>query len=151
MERDARNGLMVRVVWFDDEIIELEWTVEYRGFRGTATCYTTSGDVVAFADALHSFSESSCGSPAFHAALDDGSKRVSLRAYTVDLAAHLAVHVSLATDNVAQRPESVWKIELELLTESWPMSRFAAALRSAATTRSGEAFLAVREQPATRG
>jgi hypothetical protein len=145
MECDANCGLTVRVVWFDDDIIELECAVGYRGFRGAATCYTTREDVVAFADALDSLNKSSRGSPAFHAALGDGSKRVSLRAYTIDMAGHMAMHVSLATDNTTGRSEGVWMIELELLIESWPLSAFAAALRSAATNSTGEAFLAARQ------
>ena len=141
MDRIDRPGLGVRIIWFDDDMIEMESTVNYRGFRGTSTCYCTSEDVTTFASALSQLANTAEGIAPFDAGLSDGSKRIALRAYTTDLSGHLAVHVSLATDAFSRRPESIWRVEVEMKTESWSVSRFAEQLESIAKTRQGYAFL----------
>ncbi len=141
MESDNQPGLSLGVIWYDDDIIELECRVVYRGFSGVSTCYTIPENMIAFADSLDSLAQTADGHATFDAGLEDGSKRIALRAYTIDLAGHLAIHVAMATDGYDRRPEEVWRIELEMKTESWPMSKFAQQLRSVVDAREGVAFL----------
>ena len=119
MDSDTQSGLSIGVIWRDDDMIELECTVAYGGYRGVSTCYTIAEDVIEFADALDSLAKTGDGHATFDSGLEDGSKRIALRAYTIDLAGHLAIHVVMATDGYARRPEQVWRISLEMKTESW--------------------------------
>lgn len=47
----------------------------------------------------------------------------------------------MASDNFTPRPQGVWRIELEMIIESGPMSQFARQLRLVVAERDGFAFL----------
>ena len=141
METDNPTGLNLGVIWFDDDMIELECKVAYHGFQGVATCYTIQEDIIEFSGSLDQLAQSADGSVSFDSGLEDGSKSISLRAYPIDRSGHLAIHLRMATDNHANRPEGVWRVELEMRVESSPLSRFASGLRSVAESREGFAFL----------
>ncbi len=140
---EAKHGLAIRVIWRDEEMIELACTLSYGKFSGESTCYTTLPQLNDFADALNRFSLTAKGQPTFESGLGDGSKSCNLRAYTTDKACHMVVHVRMATEKWTARPQSVARLELEIPVEAWALSQFAEQLRSVATTRAGEALLAV--------
>ena len=139
----AKHGLAIRVIWRDVDLIELACNLSYGKFAGESTCYTTSPQLHDFADALGRFSRTAEGEPTFESGLGDGSKACDLCAYTIDKACHLAVHVKMATDKLTARPQSIARLELEMLVEAWALSQFAEQLRTIAITETGEAFLAV--------
>jgi putative peptide zinc metalloprotease protein len=64
-----------------------------RRYAQGLACYTASPNLNAFADALAQFSLTAVGQAAFESGLSDGSKACDLRAYTIDKAGHMAVHV----------------------------------------------------------
>lgn len=138
---DVRSGLTLRVLWLDEEMIELGCSLAYGSFCGESTCYTTTPQLHDFADALGEFALTAKEQPTFDSALSDGSKACDLRAYRIDKAGHMAVHVKMATDKVTNRPQSVARLELEMLVEAWSLSQFAEQLRQVARTKTGQAFL----------
>jgi hypothetical protein len=140
---ETKRGLSIRVIWVDEDMLELAGSLAYGRFSGQSTCYTTSSRLHAFADALGQFSLTAEGEATFESGLSDGSKACDLRAYTIDRAGHMAVHIRMATDQLTARPRSIARLELEMLVEAWSLSKFADQLRRMARTKAGEAFLAV--------
>jgi hypothetical protein len=140
---ETKRGLALRVIWVDEHMVELACSVAYGEFAGESTCYTTSPQLHDFADALSRFSLTAEGQPTFESGLSDGSKACDLCAYTIDRAGHMVVHVRMATDKRTARPQSIARLELEILVEAWSLSQFAEQLRQMARTKAGEAFLAV--------
>ncbi len=138
---ETKRGLLLRVIWVDEDLVELACRLVYEGFAGESTCYTTSPQLHDFAEALGRFSFTAEGQPSFDSGLGDGSKACDFRAYTIDNARHMAVHVRLATDKTTERSQSIARLEIELPVEAWSLSRFAEQLRQVARTKSGEAFL----------
>ncbi len=139
---ETKHGLSIRVIWVDKDLIELAGSLAYGRFNGESTCYTTPQQLHAFADALAQFSLTAQGQATFESGLHDGSKACDLRAYTIDKAGHMAVHIRMATDKLTARPQSIARLELEMLVETWSLSQFAEQLRQIAGNRAGEAFLA---------
>ena len=141
----TKLGLAVRVIWVDEDLVELACDLAYGRFAGEATCYTSSPQIHDFADALRRFSLTAEGQPMFESGLGDGSKACNLRAYTIDKARHMAIHVRLATDKPTERPQSIARLELEMPVEAWSVTQFANQLEEVARTKGGEAFLAVHD------
>jgi hypothetical protein len=83
---DAKSGLTLRVIWFDDNLIELACSLTYGKFDGESTCYTSPPQLHDFADALSQFSRIAEGQPSFKSGLSDSSKVCDLRAYKIDKA-----------------------------------------------------------------
>lgn len=137
---EVKHGLAIRVIWLDEDLVELACSLAYGKFAGESTCYTSSPQLHDFADALSRFSCTAQGQPTFESGLSDGSKACDLRAYAIDRAGHMAVHVRMATDKSTARPA---RLELEMFVEAWALSQFAEQLRHMARTKTGEAFLAV--------
>jgi hypothetical protein len=140
---ETKKGLEVCVIWIDDDLIELACKVAYGRYSGESVCYTNSPQLHDFADALTDFCLKAEGEPRFHSGFADGSNACDLHAYTLDRARHMAVHVRMATDQLTLRPQSISRLELEMLVEAWSLSQFAEQLRYMARTKTGEAFLAV--------
>jgi hypothetical protein len=140
---EMKPGLSIRVVWVDDDLIELACRLAYGRFNGESTCYTASPELRAFSDALAQFCLTATGQPTFESGLSDGSKACHLRAYSIDKAGHMAIHIKIATDKRTARPQSVARLELEMLVEAWSLSQFAEQLSRVARNRAGKAFLAV--------
>jgi len=138
---ETKRGLTIRVIWVDDDLIELACGLSHGKFIGEVTCYTASPQLHAFADALAQFSLTADGEATFESGLSDGSKACNLRAYTIDRARHMAMHVRMATDQLTARPQSVVRLELEMPVEAWSLSQFADQLRQVARERAGDAFL----------
>jgi hypothetical protein len=145
---ETKPGLAIRVIWLDEDMVELACSLAHGKFAGEATCYTTSPQLHDFADALSRFSRTAEGQPTFESSLSDGSKACRFRAYTIDKAGHMAVHVRMLNNETTTRPESVARLEVEMLVEAWSLSEFAEQLRQIARTRTGEAMLAVSDAPA---
>jgi hypothetical protein len=131
---ETKPGLALRVVWLDEDLIELGCNLAYGKFAGESSCYTTSPRLHDFADALSRFSLVPVGEPTFRSGLGDGSKACDLHAYAIDKAGHIAVHVRMATDKPTRRPQSVARLEVEMLVEPWSLSQFAKELLGMART-----------------
>jgi hypothetical protein len=141
---ETRCGLRLRVIWVDAHLVELACNLAYGKFVGESTCYTTSPRLHDFSDALSQFSLTADGQPTFDSGLRDGSKACDLRAYTIDRAGHMAIHVKMATEELTAR-KSIARLELEMPVEAWSLSRFAGQLRQIAVNEAGEAFLAASD------
>jgi hypothetical protein len=143
---DTKPRVALRVIWIDDDLIELACSVVSERFAGDATCYTSSEQLHDFAETLSRFCLTAEGEATFESGLGDGSKACNFRAYTTDRAGHMAIHIRLATEKLTARPQSIARLELEIPVEAWSLSQFAEQLRQIAKTRTGEALLAVRAE-----
>ena len=139
---EPKQGLLLSVIWTDEDLLELACLVSEQDFYGRSTCYISASQLLEFADALARFSLTLESEPVFEAGLSDGSKACHLHAYKISGAGHLAVYVRIATEQITPRPESIARSEIELPVEAWSLSQFAEELKKMATTEMGEAFLA---------
>jgi hypothetical protein len=135
-------SLTVRPVYEDPpDLIEVEAQVVSGYWSGTARAYASPASLLESARGLLAWTECPSGEFALEAGADTGIGWLCLRWYPVDRAGHLACHVKLATPAVGRRPEEVWRLTLEMPTETGLVERFARHLVSLAETFNGEAVL----------
>jgi hypothetical protein len=135
-------SLTVRVVYLDlPDLIEVEAQVVSGSWSGTARAYTSPSSLLENARRLLAWTAHPSGEFALESGADTGIGWLHLRWYPVDRAGHLACHVKLATGSIGGRPEEVWRLTLEMPTETGLVERFARRLVSLAETFSGEAGL----------
>jgi hypothetical protein len=120
-------SLSIKRIWCDIDVVEIECVVESAEFRGKATAYAAPNEVAKFADRLDGFLRNPVGRVALTTGLQDGSKSIKIEVYSIDMAGHLAVRVSLATEG--SRPENISRLETEIAAETWSLMQFASALR----------------------
>jgi hypothetical protein len=123
------RGLMVKGIWEDEHLVELECTVDTGVFCGTATCYTGHVELAMFADALRRFAQTFEGTAIFTAALADGTKAVTIDIRAVDRAKHTAATVKLVTER-GFRPDDVARLEVQFPIEAAGIDAFVRELRS---------------------
>ena len=92
------RGVTVKRIWEDNDIVELECSVNTGVFCGTATCYTAHETLATFADDLRLFAQACEGTATFSAALADGTKAVTIEIRAIDQAKHTVATVKLVTD-----------------------------------------------------
>jgi hypothetical protein len=114
---------MVRDIWQDEHVVELECTVDTGVFCGTATCYTGHGALAKFADSLRRFARTFEGTAIFTAALSDGTKAVTIDIRAVDHAKHTAATVKLVTER-GFRPDDVARLEVQFPIEAAGIDTF---------------------------
>ncbi len=136
-------SVTVRVVYEDlPDLIEIEARVLSGDWSGIACAYTSPSLLVEEARGLLAWTERPREKFTLDAGADTGIGWFQLRCYAVDRAGHLACHVNLATSATGDRPEQVWRLSLEIPTETASVERFARQLIAVAETLTGEATLA---------
>jgi hypothetical protein len=138
-------SLCVRIVYDDlPDLIEIEATVLSGDWSGITRAYTGPSALLEEARGLLAWTVRPHGDFSLDAGADTGIGWLQLRWYPVDLAGHLACHIQLATRATGDRPEQVWRLSLEMPTETASVERFARQLVAVAETLAGEAMLAGR-------
>ncbi len=136
-------SLSVRVVYADlPDLIEIEVRVFSGDWSGMTCAYTSPPSLAEEARGLLAWTERPREQFTLDAGSDTGIGWFQLRFYPVDRAGHLASHVNLATSAIGGRPEGVWRLSLEIATETASVERFARQLIAVAETLTGEAVLA---------
>jgi hypothetical protein len=136
-------SLTVRVVYEDlPDLIEIEARVVSGDWSGITRAYTSPSSLVEMARGLLAWTERPREEFTLDAGTDTGIGWSQLRWYPIDRAGHLACHVTFATPETGDRPETVWRLSLEIRTETAAVERFARQLIAVAETRTGEAVLA---------
>jgi hypothetical protein len=136
-------SVTVRVVYEDlPDLIQIEARVVSGDWSGITYAYTSPSSLVEDARRLLAWTDSPIDDFILDAGADTGIGWFQLRCYAVDRAGHLACHVNLATPAIGDRPEQVWRLSLEILTETASVERLARQLIAVAETRTGEAKLA---------
>jgi hypothetical protein len=137
------SSLTVRVVYEDlPDLIQIEARVLFREWSGITWAYTSPSSLVEEARGLLAWTERPREEFTLHAGADTGIGWFQLCCYPVDRAGHLACHVNLATKALGGRSEEVWRLSLEIPTETASVERFARQLVAVAETLTGEAVLA---------
>ena len=135
-------SVTVRVVYEDlPDLIEIEARVLSGDWSGITCAYTSPCALVEEARGLLAWTACPREEFALDAGADTGIGWFQLRCYAVDRAGHLACHVNLATSAIGDRPEEVWRLSLEIPTETASVERFARQLIAVAETLTGEATL----------
>ena len=136
-------SVTLRVVYEDlPDLIEIEARVLSGDWSGISGAYTSPSSLVEEAQGLLTWTERPREAFTLEAGADTGIGWFQLHCYPVDRAGHLACHVNLATRAISGRPEGVWRLSLEILTETASVERFARQLIGIAETLTGEAVLA---------
>lgn len=141
---DLAREVSIEVVYVDENLIELAFTINTGCWRGRCTAYTVPADVNRFAHSLLQFADG--GPPtAFEAGADNGIGLIGLRFYRIDRSGHIAGHAQLASGWVPteHRPEQVSRLAVEFGAEAWGVIQFARQLAELARTQEGRASLAI--------
>jgi hypothetical protein len=144
-EIELPHEVSIAIVYVDEHLIELEAVVAGGHWCGRARAYTVPQDIEAFAIALERFADAVDAVAEFVAGADTGIGLIALRFYRIDRAGHIACHVRLATGGLPARcrPEEVFRLSIEVWTETWAVVRFAQQLSEMGRTRAGQAVLQV--------
>jgi hypothetical protein len=123
------HGLIVKLIWDDEHLVEFECTVVTGVFRGPATCYAAHEALPAIADSLRQFVRDFEGAATFGA--EDGTKGVTIDIRAVDHAKHVVAAVKLVTGR-GVRPDDVARLEVQFPIEPAAIDTF---LRELGTVR----------------
>ena len=136
-------SVTLRVVYQDlPDLIEIEARVVSGDWSGITCAYTSPSSLVEEARGLLAWTERPREIFTLDAGADTGIGWFQLRCYAVDRAGHLACHVNLATSAIGDKPDTVWRLSLEIPTQTASVERFARQLIAVAETLIGEATLA---------
>lgn len=142
LEREHEPGLLLQIIWIDENLLGLEASLVWEGFSGLSTTYTSAEALHEFASNLETFPKDLDSQVEFDSGMEGGSSRVRLRCYVYNLAFHAAVQVHLTSSvPTDHRPEEVWRLDVELKTEPALLDRFATELTRMALRKEGMAFL----------
>ena len=126
---DGSHNLTIRVVYEDDDMIEIAADLVADGWGGSTTAYTTRDKIARFTRDLYRFNKELSGEASLEAGADNGIGLVALRFYTLDRSRHVACHVRLASSRTSGlRPETIYKLAIELTTEPHFIGEFVYSL-----------------------
>jgi hypothetical protein len=133
--------LTSRIVYEDDDLVEVETRLAIGDWRAKATAYASSASTQEQAKALLQWVEQTDSPFTLEIGENAGHGWCCLRFYKTDKSGHLACHVQLATMQAGRRPEEIRRLAIELPTESGLVQRFARELEAMAHDRRGGAVL----------
>jgi len=142
---EYRHTLALSVVYDDEHLIELEASLKAGDWTGRARAYTVAENIEAFGVGLKRFADAVDAVAEFDAGADNGIGLIALRFYRIDRAGDIACHVRLATGGLPKesRPEEVFRLSIELQSETWAVVQFARQISEMAQAREGKAVLQV--------
>jgi hypothetical protein len=136
------TSLTVRVVYEDlPDLIQIEARVLSGDWSGITSAYTGPSLLAEASRGLLAWTERPREAFTLTAGADTGIGWFQLRTYSVDRAGHLVCQIQFATDARGGRPEQVWRLSLEIPTETAQVERFARQLIAVAERLTGEAVL----------
>jgi hypothetical protein len=130
MDGEIRSpSIQIAIVYRDlPDLIQLQTSVRIGPFSGMATAYTSPNSLRQQANSLRRWAAMPDGLCRIEAGADTAGCLL-LRFYTVDIAAHTACHVTIATDAAAcGRPEAISRLSTEMQTEPGLIDKFARQL-----------------------
>ncbi len=132
----------ISVVYVDGDLTELEANIQAGHWSGRTCAYTAPQDIADFARALQFFADGVSDEAQFVAGTDNGIGLIAFRFYRVDRAGHIAWHIRLASGvPTNHRPEEIFRLSIEVYTESWAVGGFARQLHELGRTQKGQALL----------
>jgi hypothetical protein len=143
-DSDVYSPSVAMTVIYEDrpDLIELETVARSNDWRGRATSYASPDLLRRDAVALTSWARQPRGEFRLESGDNTGIGWALLRFYEIDLAGHIACHVTLASvAGGAQREESISRISFEFKTEFELLARFAKQLEHFADSAQGVAVL----------
>ena len=134
--------LGARVIWQDEDLVEIELTAANTSFRGCTRVYTTYDALRELASDLRGFPQS-LSSRVLHEAGDAaGYSYVHLEFYCFDDVGHTAARITVEANTLgSSRVETKDRVVLELQFEPAALDRFVAALDQLVASEDGEATL----------
>jgi len=146
MEIDNRKSFLeLKVIWKDDDMLELKVTASNEDYFGTTDVYDTSNSLTNFAKSLIGYPKDD--KILLHEAGQINSYAYfAMKFYCIDNAGHIGVQVSLE-DNVGSefRQEEKNKLTLEILVEPNAIDNFQKQLIQLAVKQTGTAILHGRD------
>jgi len=130
----------IRVVYHDDDLIELETHIRVNDWCGVGRAYTSADDIRDKANGLVSWSHNPSQEFLIEAGADTGIGWLVLRFYIVDMAGHVACHVTLASP-AYDRTQPVWRLALSIPSKPGLIERFAKELLAISEILQGKAIL----------
>lgn len=135
------QSILVKIVWEDDHMIEVECIVSAGTWSAESRAYTQRPQLAEFAQHLKTFAQRCDGSASFEAGRE-GIGSIKLRFYPYDMSKHLACLVELGTSvPTDHRAEEISRFSLEVHTEASFVDSFAEELEDVAAGLYKEACL----------
>ena len=135
------RSLVLRVVYSDPHLIEVEARVEMGFWSGVAAAYTTPGQLGSAARRLEEWARHPEGECLLEVGADTGIGWIHLAFHEINKAGHLSCRMQIAGGNQTNRSDMEPRLSIQMHTECGLVIRFAQHLRSLAETLAGEATL----------
>lgn len=139
----SQHFLTTRVIYEDDDLIELKTDLRCGSWSGVATTYASAHELAQQANSLLKWTRQCEGDCVIKTGAEGSLGWLLLRFYAVDLAGHTACHISMGTSarNSNRDTEPPRKIYIEMKTELGLIERFAKQLAVLGAAHAGEASL----------
>ena len=141
-EDSSPHHITLKVVYAEDGyLLGVKAAVAVGHWAGKAEAWTYAAALQKFASELMTFVENPKGEVAFVAGDPKIPGAITLRFYPIDRSKHLVCHVRLASDPQGDRPETIWRLEIEPPVETMAILRFAREIQTMAERLDGRAVL----------
>lgn len=142
---DEQSYLLLRVVYTDAHLIQIESELNARGWRAVARAYTGSDELANGARSLFRWTRLAEGDSVVAAGANSGIGLIRLCFVTFNQAKHVECDVLLESARPILGPDVVWRFEGRVRTELGLVGDFARRLETMAIQREGEAALTIVE------
>jgi hypothetical protein len=134
----SRSFLSLKVIYFDEHLIEVECEMVVAKWSAVAQAYTSKEDIQDFARRVHEFGMTLAG-PLDWTIGPPTNDLIFIRLFTADRAGHVHCRASLAKDKWAA--DEIWRFTADIPTEAADILRFAQQLNRLSETLTGKAIL----------
>ena len=148
MEKSSlKSFLELRVIWKDDDLVELNVIATNNRFFGTTKVYADAESI-----SISSFAQSLIGFPhgnkelLYQAGTKEGNSYFAMNFFCVDKAGHIGVVINLENKVLSEFGyKEVEKLQMQINVESNAIDNFQRALYHMATSQKGTAILFGRD------
>jgi hypothetical protein len=132
----------VRVIWQDDDMVEVEASACTQHFSGLTQVYTTYDELRNLSISLAGFPKAATSRVTFSAGAAASYSFLSADFYCVDNAGHAAAQFTIESNVPTDwRPQEKNHVRLEMQFEPGSLDKFLSALDHLVSARSGDAVL----------
>ena len=132
----------IRVIWQDDDLVEIEAAACIEHFSGLTQVYTTYNELRKLAASLAGFPMTAASRVAFSAGKPDSYSFLGVDFYCIDSAGHAAAQITIESNVPTDyRPEEKHRVRLEMQFEPVALDEFLRGLQRLISAQAGDAVL----------
>lgn len=138
---NRKSFLELKVIWKDDDLLELRVTASNNDFLGRTEVYDQSVSLSKFASTLKGFPNDN-NALFYEAGEKDSYAYFSMKYYSIDKGGHIGVEINLESNvSTEYRQEEKNKVKLEIIVEPSAIDNFQRELFNLAKNEEGSALL----------